>query len=803
MAFVIAPFMDKLLQDLRYGFRSFMRQPAFTITAVLALALGTGANTAVFSVVYAVLLKPMPFPQPEALVYMHDTYPAVFDASVSFPKFRAIRDEARTVSALAASTPASLTLTDGGTPEQVAGARVTADYFKVFGVQPLYGRWFTAEEDLPGGPNVIMLSHALWKRRFAADPAIVGTTITVDGVLRTVVGVMPVGQSYHPAHQAWVPLAFEPDAQGGSNFLRLFGRARDGVSVEQVQQEFSAISDRFNQQNGLQRDVRVVQLYEYEVGANRRMLLILQGTVAFVLLVACANVANLLLARSVSRHRELAIRSALGAGRGRILRQVLTESVMLSAAGGLVGILLASWLMRLLLSLAPALPRIDTIAIDGRMFAFTLGVAMLTGVLFGLAPAKQAFRTDPNDSLREGGTRSATGGAKGASRTLVAVEVALALVLVVGAGLLVKSLLRLQSEPVGYRTDDIFTFNLNLPPAKYQPEAVAEFYPRLLSDLRAIPGVQHAAAINFVPSTNWGFNGPFTISGQPPFEQGKAPITEFRFVTPGYFETMGIPLLRGSDFTEAHDAKSRPVVIINASMARYFPGDNPVGAFVQLTADPQNIVREVIGVVADVRDRGLGREPIPEIFIPHAQVPFNAMGLVLHIAPGLSADAIVPTVRERIALLDPELPMVRPQILQTAVDATARQTKMVSTLTAVFALVAALLAAVGIYSLIAYSVAQRTREIGIRVALGANRRSVVAMILTEGLVLAAVGVVGGLAGSYFLTQTLQGLLYEVEPSDPVVLAGTCVGVLVVAILASVVPALRALRVDPMIALRAE
>lgn len=795
--------MSSVLQDLRYGARGFLRQPGFTVTAVLALALGIGANTAVFSVVHAVLLRPLPYPNPDRLLFIHDTFPAVQSASVSFAKLKVLEGRTQTLSALGGMTPAGLTLTGSGDPEQISATRVSADFMPAIGVQPLLGRWFTDEEDLPNGPQSIIISYGLWQRRFGGDPGVLNTRIQVSGVSRTIVGIMPDGMGYPSTTAAWVPLAMAPNTPPGGNFLRLIGRMKDGVTIETVRQELTAISDDYNRQHGFERDVLVRPLYEAQVGGNRRMLLVLQGAVAFVLLVACANVANLLLARSVARRRELAIRSAIGAGRARIFRQVLTESLMLSAAGGILGVLLASWLMRLFLSFSPNLPRVQTISVDSNVLLFTVAVATLTGILFGLAPARHGFNADPNESLRGGGTRSATGGAKGVSRTLVTAEVALALVLVIGAGLLVKSLVRMQSESAGYRTDDIFTFDVSLPPAKYDSRAASGFYVRLLDELRALPGVQSAAAINYVPTTNWGFNGPFSIVGKPPFDPGTAPIAEYRTVTPGYFATMSIPVHRGQEFTEAHDAGDRPVAIINEVMAtRYFQGMDPIGARIQIGGN-SNVTYEVIGVVGNVRDATLDRAPVPTVFGPHAQNPANAMGVVIRLAEGLGLESVVTGVRQRLASIDPDLPLIRPQMLATSVEATTGNSRMISVMTSVFAFLGAILASIGIYSLIAYSVAQRTKEIGIRLALGASRPAVVKMIVTEGLTLAAGGVALGLVAAFFLTQTLQSLLYEVTPTDPGVLAGTCAGVFGVALIASIVPALRALGVDPMVALRVE
>jgi predicted permease len=803
MPFDMARIMEHLLQDVRYGLRTFLRQPGFALTAVLALALGIGANTAVFSVVYGVLLKPLPYPNPDELIYVHDTYPAVTFASVSYRKLEALRERNRTLVGLAGSAPAGLTITGSGEPEQVQGTRVSEDYFKVYAVAPLYGRWFTAEEHTPGGPRAIMLNHGLWQRRFGGDPAIVGQTIDVDGTTRLVAGVMPAG--FLTTTQAWVPLAMSVATADSSNFLRLVGRNRPGTTVAQVQKDLDAVSAAYNTEVGQLRDVKVWSLHEIGVTQNRRMLLVLQGTVVLVLLVACANVANLLLARSVSRQRELAIRAAVGAGRGRIVRQLLTESVLLSVFGGAVGVLLASWLIRLFVSMAPSgIPRVQTIAIDTQVLAFTLVICTLTGLLFGLAPARQGFRTNPNETLRDSGAKGATaGGARGASRALVVAEVALALILVVGAGLMVKSLLRLQSTHTGFQPGGLLTFDVSLPRARYPDAAPREFYRRFVEEIRGVPGVQSAAAISWAPLTNYGFNGPFSVVGQPRFDPGKAPVTEYRWVTPGYFATMGIAVRRGAEFTDRHNESDRPVVIVNESMAtKYFGGIDPIGARLQLGADAQAVTREVIGVVADVRSWQVALPPVPEVYIPHAQAPVPGMALVVRVGE-LKPETVLPSIRERLARLDAAVPVVRPRSMDAVIDASTGGTRTSSILTSMFAILAALLAGVGVYSLIAYSVVQRTRELGIRVALGADRSSVIRLIVGEGLALGAAGMGIGLAGAFLLTRALETMLYEVSPSDPAVLAATCAGVLIVSTLASLVPAIRALRVDPMVALRGD
>ena len=796
--------MEQLIQDVRYGFRTFVRQPAFALTAVVALALGIGANTAVFSVVYAALLKPLPFAQPAQLIYLHDTYPAVPNASVSWPKFLALRDGNRTMASLAALTPASVNLTGRGDPVQLPVVRVSGDFFTVLGVGPHLGRLLNREDDVPNGGKAIALSYGLWQRRFAGDPKIVGQAIAIDGQPFTVAAVMPAAFNYPAGVEAWVPLALPAQFQG-NNFLRVIGRMKPGTSLPQASDDLRAVTAAFNAPNKLTRDVQVHSLHDYLSARNRQMLLVLQGTVAFVLLIACANVANLLLARSVSRARELSIRAALGAGRIRLVRQLLTESLLLASAGGVIGVLLASWLLRLFLTLAPAnFTGVQAVRIDTGVLLVTLGMAMITGVLFGLAPARHGFQVDPNDSLRDTGTRGATSaGSRGASRALVVAEIGLAMVLVIGAGLMVKSLLRLEAQDPGFRAEGVMTFQLTLPSAKYAaPAQIVQTVAAVVDEAGSIPGVAAAGAINMIPLTNFGMNGPFSIVGRPPFQGDRAPVIEYRVITRGYFAAMGIPIKRGADLTGTESAAGAPVVIINETMANQFwPGGNPVGERVQLAFDRPNVTREIVAVVGDARSAALNAVPVPETYVPHAQAPLPGMGFVIR-THGAEPAAILPAVRQRIAAMDPDLPIVRPQTLERVREIASGGTRLSSVLTSVFALLAALLASVGIYSLIAYSVAERTRELGIRVALGADRRAVVRLIVGEGLKLAVVGIAIGLAGSWMLTGTLRTMLYEVSPIDPGVIALTVAAVLLVTALASYVPARRALRVDPMVALRA-
>jgi putative ABC transport system permease protein len=800
--------MDRLIQDTRYALRSFILQPVVTVTALAALALGIGANTAVFSVVYGVLLKPLPYPEPEALIYVHDSYEAVQFASVGFTKYVALRDRNRTLDALGAGAPIGLTLTGSGSePEQVAGSRVSADLFRAVRVEPLHGRWFTRDEDQPGAPLVIVLGHAVWTRRFGADPRVVGSAIVVDGQSRTVTGIMPPGFTYPGRTEAWVPLRMSAASAEPSNFLRLVGRLRPGTTVEQARADLEAVTAAYNAETGVKRGIRVWRLHDLVVDSSRRTLLILQGAVAFVLLIACANVANLLLARSVARRRELAIRTALGAGRWRILRQLLTESVLLSVAGAGAGLVLAGWLLRLFKTLAPAtFPRATTLAIDSGVLVFTIAIAVLTGLVFGLAPARRGIRTDPNDALRDASGRGASSaGGRGASRTLVVAEVALAVILVVGAALMVKSLTRLQSQETGFRAENVVTFDLNLPRARYPDDKnVTAAYERLVEEIRTVPGVQAVGAINHLPLVRFGFNGAVVIEGQPPAPADKAPVVEFRIVTPGYFDAMGVPLRAGRALTARDTAASQRVVVINEAMARQFwPGRNPVGARIRPPFfDTGSTWFEVVGVVGDVRSWNLRTPPVPECYSPHAQTAMPGLSMAIRTGD-VPAETVLPAIRQRITTFDPALPLVRVQTLSTVVELAAGETRLSSILTTVFALLAALLATVGIYSVISYSVAQRHREIGIRVALGADGRRITRLVLGEGLLLAGIGVALGSAAAMLLTRTLGTMLYEVSPTDPSVLAGTVGGVVLIALAASYVPARRATRVDPAIALRAE
>jgi predicted permease len=794
-----------VVSDIRYALRTMLRAPGFAATAALTLAIGIGANTAIFTVVYALLLKPLPFHDAERLIYVHDTFPAVANASVSMPKFVALRDGNRSLSSLAATSPASLTVTGIGDPQILGVTRVSGDFFDVLGVAPLAGRTITRADDVPGAAAVIVLTYGAWQRLFGGARDIVGRTIIADGQPRAIIGVMPPDLVYPARYEAWVPLALARDALPGNNFLRIVGRLKPGVSIEQATADLDAVTTTFNAQSGQRRGIRVWPLHEYLAQNTRQMVLVLQGAVLLVLLVACANVANMLLARSVPRQRELAIRMAIGASPRRLLRQLLTESLLLAVAGGALGVLLGGWLLRLFVALAPpGFSGVQAIAIDRHVLWFTAAVAMLTGVVFGVAPARRGFRIDANDGLRDAtGRGSASAAARGASRALVIAEVGLAMVLVIGAGLLVKSLLRLQAQDAGFRAEGLLTFQINLPRARYDDNALRRAVSRIVEAMRALPGVSAAGAINFLPLQAFGFNGPFAIDGRPPLGTAdRPPVVEYRTATAAYFQAMQIPLRRGALFTDRDSERTRPVVVISETMARQFwPDENPVGARVRLGFDANQIVREVIGVVGDVRSQALSQPPAPEAYIPYAQAPLATISVAVRAAGDPAA--LLPAVRQRIAAVDASLAVIRTQTMVEVVDASTGSMRLASTLTSVFAALAALLAAVGIYSLVSYSVASRTREIGIRVALGAHPASVLRLVVGEGMKLTAIGLALGVAGTWWLTGTLRSLLFEVSPVDPAVLAATAAAVVALTTVASLVPAWRVMRVDPTTALRSE
>jgi putative ABC transport system permease protein len=804
-----------LKHDLRYGARMLWKNPGFTAVAVVALALGIGANSAIFSVVNTVLLRPLPYREPERLVMVWEDnskigYPRDTPAAANYIDWR---DQNQVFEGMAATADLSLNLTGAGEPERFDGKRVSANFFSLLGVEPLHGRAFLPEEDVPGANKVVVLSHGLWQRRFGSDSGVVGRSITLNGEAYTVVGVMPPGFQFMSQDVAmWVPIAFTPQqaANRGNHYLRVVARLKPGVTVERAQAEMSTIAVRLQQQYPEQNTdlgVSVVSLHEEVVGNIRPALLVLLGAVGLVLLIACANVANLLLARAAVRQKEIALRTALGASRMRLVRQFLTESLLLAALGGVVGLLLAVWGMNLLKSFIPEnISQVKAISVDAGVLHFTVGVTLLTGLVFGLAPALQASRFNLNETLKEGGRDTAA--ARGGNRIrglLVVAEVAVSLVLLVGAGLLINSFLRLRSVDPGYRTDNLLTMGVVLPPQKYPDQARrAAFYTDMIRRVEALPGVRSAAVTNWIPLVMQGDSIGVTVEGQPA-PTGKPHIIMTRVVSPRYFSTMGIQLLDGRVFEEGRDRADSPcvVVVAEAVARRYWPGDSALGKRVA----PGRVEKEddwcqVVGVVKDVKQVDLTAEPRPQMYLTYEQAGFFAPR---HLVVKTEGDplALAGTVRKTVWEVDRDQPVSNVRTMEDVLSGSIARQRFSTLLLGVFAGLALVLAAVGIYGVMSYSMAQRTREIGIRMALGAQKRDVLKLAVAQGLKLVAVGVVIGLAGALALTRLMTSLLFGVSATDPATLVTISLILVAVALLASYIPARRAAKVDPLIALRYE
>ena len=808
-----------LFADLRYAFRTLARAPGFTAVALLTLALGIGANTAIFSVVDAVLLRPLPYEGGDRLVWVWEN-----NLSKGMPlnpaspgNLNAWRNETSVFESISAFDGQSFNLTDHGVPQRVIGGKVFADFFDVFGIRPALGRTFRHDEDRAGADPVVLLSHGLWQRRFGGDPSIVGRSITIDGKSHAVVGVIQGGQPVPLSlFELFIPFALDA-AQADSHaerFLRPIGRLKPGVTVAQAQAELGAVARRLEQlhpQDNAGAGVTVIPLKEMLTGDLRLALLVLLGAVGLVLLIACVNVANLSLVRAVSREKEFALRAALGASRLRLTRQAFTEAFALSALGTAAGLALASFGLQGVRALIPAvsgtynvpIPGLDEIGIDGRVLAFTVGLSFLSALLCGLAPALRTSGYGLNEPLKDAGRGSVSSRGGRLRGALVVTETALALVLLIAAGLMVESVRRLQAAPLGFDPRRVLTMSLTLPEAGYaQGPRRVEFFRRLLQRVGSLPGVESAAACNYLPlSGHWGSTA-FTIEGRPPLAAGDFLVADTRTVTPGYFGTMAVPLVDGRSF-DFEDDETRPrVVVINQAMARrYWPNERPVGRRVVLRDGPDADVREIIGVVGDVRHFGADAAPHAEIYSSHLQVPEKSMTLVVRTTA--EPTGLVAAVRDRVLEIDPSQPIydVKPVEQLAAQSVAPRRFAML--LLATFAVVALCLATIGIYGVISYVVGKRTREIGVRMALGASRQQVLGLVVGQGMKLAFVGIMAGLAGAVAATRALRSLLFDIKPFDRGTFLMVTLTFAGVALLACWLPARRAAGVNPMEALRDE
>jgi predicted permease len=813
--------MQTLWQDVRYAARMLLKNPGFTAVAVVALALGVGANTAIFSVVNAILLRPLAYKDPEQLVLINHNYQKTnLKASVSVPGYLHYRDNAKSFSEVAALTGWSVNLTGEGEPERLQGMAVTPNLFNALGAEAAQGRTFTADEAQPGANKVAVLSHALWERRFGSYPAIVGKTVTFNGEAYQIVGVMPpwfqLGREFSgQAAELWSPLAFTPEQQNPNNltneFLQVIARLRPDVSEQQAQAELDTIAGNLRQQYMPGADASnwgllLTPVREFVVGEIRPALLVLLGAVAFVLLIACANVANLMLARAAGRQKEVAIRTALGASRARVVRQLLTESVLLALVGGGLGLLIAMWGVDLLVRMNEnKIPRAHEIGLDPNVLLFTLGVSLVTGIVFGLAPAFQTSKVDLHDTLKEGGRSGRSGMKRGLRDVLVVVEVVAAVVLLVGAGLLIRSFFRLQQVSPGFQPAGVLSMQLALPNSKYgELPKRAQFAREMLERVRAAPGVKSAGTTTILPMSGNNSSGSFQIEGRQVARGESSPHGDRWMVSTDYFETMQIPLVRGRYFNEHDRAEGAQVAIIDETMARkYWPTEDPVGKRITFEGGAQNPRwREVVGIVGHVKHQGLEGESRVQYYVPYDQRPTSAM---LYLAARAEGDpaAVAGAVREAIRSVDRDMPVYRVATMERLVADSLAQRRFAMFLFGAFAVLALALAVVGLYGVMSYMVTQRTHEIGLRVALGARGRDILRMVVGRGMLLVIVGVVIGLGAAFALTQLMASLLYGVSAADPLTYVFIALLLSGVALLANYLPARRAMKVDPMVALRYE
>jgi putative ABC transport system permease protein len=824
--------MGNFLADLRHSIRVLLNSPGFTTIAIAALALGIGANTAIFSVVNTVLLQPLPYPEPDRIMRIERSFPQGTGSSSSIPKFMAWKKNNQSFEAMTIydSQGLGFNLGSGDRPEQVSVIHVSQDYFRVFGAAPALGRVFLPQEDLPGGAKVALVTSDLWKTRLGGDPSLVGKPLILGGDPYIVVGILSAGFHSDPPSDVFIPTQADPNSINQGHYLLVAGRLKPGVTVEAAKANMKMAGDRFREANPKWMDktesVTVVPLREALVGDVKPALLILIGAVGFVLLIACANVANLLLARASGRHKEIAIRTAVGASRGRLISQLLTESVLLAAVSGLVGFLVGAWGVRILLALSPGnLPRVNArdhvtsivTALDWRVLAFTFGIALITGVVFGLFPALHISKLDVNATLKETSGRSGTGLRQNRARSiLVASEMALAVILLVGAALMIRTFVGLRSVQPGFDPHNVITMQTSLSGGRYDSTAKVEnMVHQVVQRVEALPGVLSASATVMLPIEG-GIDLPFLIEGRPPANGDQYTGDEqWRAVSPHYFSAFRIPLLRGRSFEDRDTGKSEHVLIINQAMAKkYWPKGDPVGQRITIGKGlgPQfeEPTRQIVGVVGDVRENGLRTSDQAVMYVPQGQVSDPLTQLANSVIPmswavrtASDPAALTNAIQRDILAVDGQLPVSKIRTMEQVVsESTARQNFNMLLLT-IFAGMALLLAAIGIYGLMSYTVEQRTQEIGIRMALGAGRGDMLKLIVRQGMLLSGIGVAVGLAAAFGLARLLSSLLFGVKTTDPLTYSAVALVLISVALFATYIPAWRATKIDPLIALRYE
>ena len=806
--------MDKLLQDLRYGLRVLAKSPGFTVVAVLAIALGIGANTAIFSVVDAVLLRPLPFPESHRLMRAYLQESGTGETSTfGAADFLAWHDHQQSFEHVAAygTMQATYALTGVGEPERIKGVAVTADFFSALQANPIQGRTFSNSDDHPGSERVVVISERFWRSHLNSDPNVVGRSITLDGRPRTIVGVMPAEFTF-PGNEpvaVWPIMTFEPATARPPYFLVPFGRLKAGVTAQQAEAELSSIVRGVSQQFPGDRYAggKLLSLKDVMIKNVRTALLVILAAVAFVLLIALVNVANLLLARAIAREKEIAVRLALGATRARMVRQFLTESLLLAFLGGALGLLIGYLGVHAFIAFAPTnIPRLEEVGMNGSVLGFTFLLSLCGGILFGLAPTLHSARGSVQSSLKEGSGTTGGRSRNGVRKALVVSEFALALVLMIGAGLLIRSFLRLRDVNPGFQPDHLVTARIALPPTQYEkdPQIVA-FWQQFLERVQTLPGVKSAAITMSLPPNQLFISNPFTVEGQGYDPNRATQLAEELTISPDYFRALGVPMLSGRSFTET-DRKT-PVVIINQTMARkYFPNQDPVGKRIQTgDPDPKSPWETVIGVVGDVKYAGLDAPPTPTLYVPYTEEGWTGWSRDMSIVVSTNVDpgSIASGVRSELAQIDPNIPLAEVRTMNDLIDHSVGEQRFRTWLLGAFSGLALILAGIGIYAVISHMASQRTREIGIRMALGAGRGEILKMILGQAGFLALIGIGVGVLGALFLTRLMRSLLFAVSTTDSVSFVVMCAVLALVALIAAYVPALRATRVDPMVALRNE